>query len=77
MRKDAGFSLIELSIALLIIGLFVSVGVQIVNRELTQKAFENTITRSQTITAAIEAYYFDHGYYPWPARPDLTEASAD
>lgn len=77
MRKDAGFSLIELSIALLIVGLFVSVGVQVVNRELTQKAFENTITRSQTITAAIEAYYFDHGYYPWPARPDLTEASID
>jgi prepilin-type N-terminal cleavage/methylation domain-containing protein len=75
MRKDAGFSLIELSIALLVIGLFVSVGVQFVNKELAQKAFDDTINRSQTIKAAIEAYYFDNGYYPWPANPTLTEGN--
>ena len=77
MQKNLGFSLLELTIALLVVGLLVAAGVQTVTNSLAAKAIDDTWSRMDTVKGAMEAYYFEKGYYPWPANPTKPEGDAD
>lgn len=77
MNKSAGFSLLELTIALLVIGLMVGAGIQILTVKMAGEGMETTRSRADSIKAAMEAYYFETGYYPWPANPALAAGAAN
>ncbi|MBI4031350.1 MAG: type II secretion system protein [Proteobacteria bacterium] len=72
-----GFSLIELAIGLVVIGLLVAAVTQWVKTELVKSDINSTKDRAEIVIAAINAYYDDNGHYPWPANPAVTEGNSN
>jgi type II secretion system protein G len=62
--KDKGFTLVELLIVIVILGILATVTVFAV-RGITDNAQDNACdTDAKTISTALEAYYADNGIYP-------------
>lgn len=70
-KKQNGFTLVELSIVLIIIGLLV--GGVVAGKELIKAAERNQlITKGSTYVAAANTFYIKYGYFPGD-QPDATD----
>lgn len=74
---QAGFSLVELSITLTIAALIIAFGMSVA-RPVYAKYIEATnASRVATITAALEQYRSENGFYPCPALPSAPIGSIE
>jgi prepilin-type N-terminal cleavage/methylation domain-containing protein len=67
--KNNGFSLIEASIALIIIGLLMTPIMAEYNRETKQQKIDISQANNQAVKFAVEQFFRDKGRYPCPADP--------
>lgn len=74
MRRIKGFSLIELSVVLIIIALLVSSGLSLLNLTLDRESHDRTVQRLDMLQETLKSYALSYGYLPCPA--DIT-ASTD
>lgn len=65
--SEAGFSLIELAIVMVIIGLLVAPLIGEFGRYLVQKHRDNTQISLRSVDTAISDYYSEFGFYPCPS----------
>jgi prepilin-type N-terminal cleavage/methylation domain-containing protein len=65
----AGFSLLEIAIVLVIIGIVLGAGMPSLLRYREQACFKETKERQELITRAIATYVVAHGKLPCPAHP--------
>lgn len=76
-RGEAGLTLIDVAVALLIIGLFVVPLLSMYNSYQSRRAMDKTKAHFLAIQSAIAEYYFEHdGIYPCPANPGLGPTNA-
>ncbi len=71
LKEDKGFTLVDLSIALIVISLLAVPILQEYNNYIQTKAFTESSSNQITINAAIEEFYLENGRYPCPADPTL------
>lgn len=72
LRTDArGFTLIEVSIALIIVGLIMVPMLQIYKNTLMQRKISDTNTNIGLVYAALGKYVEKNGRYPAPAQPNI------
>ncbi|MCB1563132.1 MAG: hypothetical protein KDJ75_06110 [Alphaproteobacteria bacterium] len=73
----AGFTLIDMAIALMVIGLLVAPALYQYKVWNEKRAIDITDSRINSINEAIRVFYYENGRYPCPANPDLdiTDAS--
>ncbi len=70
-KRCQGFSLIELSIALIIIGVVIVPVMKAYSVYRVQKARDDTYANRVLIEAALGDFYLKNGFYPCPARRNL------
>ncbi len=70
-QNECGFTLIDVAILTLVIGLLAAPWIQSYNTQQKRLEIASTNGNFAEITAAISAYYFNNGYYPCPADPTL------
>lgn len=68
-----GFTLIEISIVMIIIGLLSGFGLPLLTNMLSQEKFHKTTQHQQYVLKALAAYVLVHHRLPCPARPDAPE----
>lgn len=73
---QAGYTLLEIAVVLLIAGMFVASGLQVLKLYNKQKAFQTTDTNMSEIVNQIHAYLEANGHYPCPARLDAARTDA-
>lgn len=71
-NKNRGFSLIELSIALVVFGLIMGGALSRYESYMKQKDYLTTLGRSGTIRVAMERFVTGNGRFPCPAGPALS-----
>lgn len=71
VQSEQGFTLIDVAILMLVIGLLTVPFIQAYNANIKQRSITTTNGSFAQIRAAIESYYFENGYYPCPADPAL------
>ena len=71
LKNECGFTLIDLAIATLVIGLLVAPLVTQYKNHLADKEFETVDTFFTDSKSAIDQYYFTNEKYPCPADPAL------
>lgn len=76
-QKKRAFSLVELSIVLLIVGIATSMAFSFINRGLKQKEQDTTEQRMDTIEKAILRFVQSQERLPCPASNTLTESNAN
>lgn len=77
LKKDSGFSLVEMSIVLIISGIFMS-ALFVAAATLTRsKDFDTTQEHIQRAQEALRDFYGLNGRYPCPANPALAPANAN
>lgn len=76
-KQEKGFSLIELSIAMTIVGLVVAGMLQTYKIYRHTKADNENMARLTTISIALGEYVARNSRYPCPARTDLPQGHAD
>ena len=76
-KNTQGFSLIELSIFLIISGLLFSTGLNAYDQYRQKKARIETQNKIETIARAFSRYYTYYGRYPCPARSNVPTTSAN
>ncbi len=64
---NKGFSLIELSMVLLIAGIILASVTAIANQFFVKKKIDDTDSSLQTVQAALAEYLATNGHYPCPA----------
>ena len=69
--KDKGFSLIELSVALIVIGLIAGPLFTYLSLYYKEKSRRVTLENINTVSQAIAGYFKDKGHYPCPAPLNL------
>ncbi len=67
--QQHGFSLLELSIVIVIIGLLSAMGVEASTYYAQRTQFENTQSRMAILKDALLRYTAEQGHFPCPARP--------
>lgn len=70
-KNQSGMTLIDLAVALIVIGLLATPALQQYSDWKARKASEDTATHFNAIRQAIDVYYFQNGDYPCPASPGL------
>lgn len=70
--NEKGFSLIDMAIAMLVIGLLITPILFQVKYHYQYQKIENTEENLDLANEAIEAYYHTNGFYPCPANPALS-----
>jgi prepilin-type N-terminal cleavage/methylation domain-containing protein len=76
-RKSPGFTLIELSIVLLISGLLLGAAIQLYDIYQQQKKMSDTVNAIGIVQAALGEFRGNNGRYPCPARFDAPVGSED
>ncbi|MBI1216074.1 MAG: hypothetical protein GC185_09690 [Alphaproteobacteria bacterium] len=76
VRKDAGFSLIELAILLTIVSLMVATGLQSFRQYSVTKQRNDTLAREDIITQSMIRFIYNFRRMPCPADPSLTPEDA-
>lgn len=69
VSKNSGFTLIELSMVMIIIGLLAVAGLQAYGLYSKRQQIETTSDNIKAVQAALQKYQDDHGFYPCPADP--------
>ncbi len=71
IKNEDGLTLIDIAVIMIIIGILLYPFLQ--SRRLSLESAKQASTQGAIgqISEAIEAYYFENGYYPCPARPTL------
>ncbi len=72
VKKQAGFSLIELSFVLVIFGLMISMFVPVYNLYITNKAEITTKQNTELMVGEITEFLAVNGHYPCPAPPAVS-----
>ena len=73
VKRNSGFSLVELSIAMVLLGLFVATSLQTYRIYIQRYAVYKTIGLSEPVRVALKRYYVLNNRYPCPADPALPE----
>lgn len=73
---NKGFTLVDLSIALVVLGLLAVPVLQQYNQYIQNKAYSDTSASQIAIKGALDEFYLEGGRYPCPADPTLTEADS-
>jgi prepilin-type N-terminal cleavage/methylation domain-containing protein len=76
-RRLPGFSLIEVALALIILGLVTSLTLPLITNLLTLEAQRKTDQHQQQITAALASYVLQHHRLPCPAESPSSGISLD
>jgi len=76
-NKYSGFSLVELSIALVIVGFMIAGTLTVVKMQTDAANVSQTNAKLDKIERAIQLYYETSGFLPCPAEPTLTSTSAN
>ncbi len=74
--KEGGFSLIEVAVALMVIGLLVGSVLSLYNIHMARKRDNDTKANISTIEAALNKYVTRNGRYPRPAHRDIPIGTA-
>lgn len=77
ISDDAGFTLVEMAIVVLIAGFFFAAGVKMYSNEMEKAQYIETQDNLETSQEVINAFYFQNGRYPCPANPILTPSDPD
>lgn len=75
-RHRFGFSLIEVSIVLIIIGIISALSIEMFGARINNANYTNTKQRMETIAAALNRYYAANGRLPCPAQLHLQPGDA-
>jgi len=76
MQAKSGFTLIEILIALVIVGIMAAIAVPAINTYRERARRRAVVTDLQSLQLAIDAFYDDVGQYP-PALRDLVRKPQD
>lgn len=76
-RCERGLTLIDLSIALLVLGLLMAPLAQIAKNRAATIRDGNTRSNSAAVQKALEEYFYNNNSYPCPADPALSAGNAD
>ncbi len=68
---EAGFTLVEIAMVLLISGMFIAAGAQFLKSYTQNAKYEKTIDHVKEIQETLYEYYIREGGYPCPADPSL------
>lgn len=71
--RQAGFTLVEIAVALAIIGLALGTGITVLNARLTQAKIDTTKARVEGVRQALVAYVSQNYRLPCPAGPGLKQ----
>jgi prepilin-type N-terminal cleavage/methylation domain-containing protein len=75
-NKESGFSLIEVSIALIVISLLMTPIIYAYNIHMETKRSIITAGRTDAISSALVKFYEKNGFYPIPAQPNIAQGVA-
>ncbi len=75
ISNNKGFSLIELSIALIVIGLMTGTAIELYRLQQKQRFLDNNANSFAILDRVMKDFYFENNRYPCPA--DLTKSTAD
>ncbi|MFA5952593.1 MAG: type II secretion system protein [Hyphomicrobium sp.] len=70
--RNCGFTLIELSVVMVIIGLLTIAALKLYEAHMQKNIVVTTNDNIKSATAALQKYQQDHGFYPCPADPTDT-----
>lgn len=70
-RRQAGFSILEISIAMIIVGVIVAGALQPYNLWQKRTRKDKTDHNVEMMTFAVQGFFATHGRYPCPARIDV------
>ena len=76
-KGDKGFSLIEVAVGIIILGLLIGGLFQAYSTYIKQKTADMNFESHDKITQALALYLQENGAFPCPADPTLTPANAD
>ena len=71
-NKESGFTLIEISIAIIVIGLLITPLFTLYDTYITEKRLRDTNDTIQTVSTSLELFRDLNGFYPCPAPMDST-----
>src|SRR3954467_10181100 len=71
MKQNKGFTLVELSVVMIIIALMVGLVVSLAASWMTTANQASDAIRLKNIVSILQNYYIAHGSLPCPARPDI------
>jgi type II secretory pathway pseudopilin PulG len=75
-KSLSGYTLIELSIVIGLIGLLMGTALSIGNRSVEQKSLKQIESSTDTIEQAIKSFYYKYNRIPCPASPSQAEQTA-
>lgn len=75
-KIEGGFSLIEVSIALIVIGLIMMPLLYGYNQYVISRQISGTKSAYGSVNAALVKYVAKYGHYPFPSDPDLAQTDA-
>jgi len=75
--NSKGFSLLEMSIALIILGLVTGTVLASYNIEMKKRRFETVLSQTAFLQNAVGVFFITNGHYPRPARLDLAPDHPD
>ncbi len=73
---ERGYTLIELSIVIVILGLLISNGLQLYQRRSEAQKQDETLLKMQEIAIALQGFYDRNGFLPCPAPGNATPTTA-
>jgi type II secretory pathway pseudopilin PulG len=76
MRRQVGFSLVEIAFVLVIAGLALGAGLSVLGSRLAQGRIDTTRDRSEAIRQALVAFVAQNARLPCPAAPGIVEGVA-
>jgi len=77
VKQGRGFTLIEIAVVLLLIGLIMAAGVRYLNSQLTSAAYAVTDKHLQTVKDALITYLRKNRRLPCPSDPNAGDAGSD
>lgn len=77
MKNSRGFTLLEMAIVVVILGIGVTAFAYTYDIYLKQQRVEKTKTAVETVSRALSAYYSYNGHYPCPSSPKLVRGNPD
>lgn len=76
-RMQNGFTLIEMAIITIIVGVLMVGILQLYRAQMTNARYVSTEKKMQTVMTKLQEYYMWNGTYPCPARRDAAPGDAD
>lgn len=70
-KRNAGFTLVEMAIVLILSGLVMGMGAEFFRLYMAQKKHTDTIENMRTVQAGLYEFFLLNGRYPCPADPSL------